>query len=150
MVSSTPLAEQAHLDRAARHIVIGSALADAGDEWAAVPMFYSAYHFVKAALLVDPIWWDIQRLQGTRPDLIPDDRFTKRHHGHRQTGRPREWGINELVLVLYPSIARDYEQLHVASIDVRYHEGLPSGALPDLRAAMDRIRAASESGALTA
>lgn len=145
-----PLAEQAHLARAARHLHIGTLLAEAGEEWGAVPLFYSVYHHVKAALLVDPIWWDLQRLHTKSLELMPDDRFVTRHKARRVRGAPREWGLNELVLVLYPGVAREYERLHVASNNVRYHAGLVAGALPDLTAAAAHIVAASESDGLVA
>src|SRR4051812_9416111 len=77
----TPLREDEHLKRAERHKKIGDLLAGAGDEWAAVPWFYSAYHLVKAALLVDPIFDDLRALSAISVDLIPQDRFTNRHNG---------------------------------------------------------------------
>ena len=83
-----PLAEQAHKARAARHLQIGKLLAGEGEEWGAVPLFYCAYHHVKAALLVDPIWWDLQRLHSKSIELMPDDRFVTRHKARRVRGAP--------------------------------------------------------------
>lgn len=150
MASSPPLAEQQHRDRAGRHLVIGEALESAGDEWAVVPLFYASYHLVKAALLIDPIWDDANRRTAVHVELTPADRFVTRHHGRRVTGNGRHWGINELVLKLYPVIVQEYERLHQASIQVRYGAGLPSDALPALRVDVDHVCAQSAAGALTA
>jgi hypothetical protein len=149
--ADTPLREDEHLKRAVRHKKIGDLLAEAGDEWAAVPWFYSVYHLVKAALLVDPIWGDFKALSAISVDLIPDDRFTSRHNGRRrQSGQPKEWGVNELVLKLYRAAAGSYERLHQGSIDVRYGAGLPTGALPTLGTALAKIHAMHEAGDLVA
>lgn len=138
---NTPLREDEHRARAERHQVVGDALAAAGDEWAAVMWFYSAYHLIKAALLCDPIWFDLRSLTTLNVELTPGERFTGRHKGRRRIGsnQPREWGINDLVLVLYRPAAGFYERLHQASIDVRYGAGLPAGALPDLDVALKRL-----------
>lgn len=151
MAKATPLREDEHLRRAERHRTIGDLLAGAGDEWAAVPLFYSGYHLVKAALLVDPIWTDLRQLGALHVDLAPDDRFTDRHKGRkRPTGQAREWGLNELVLKLYRPIAGSYDRLHQASITVRYGAGLPAGAVGPLGEAVEHIRSSHEDGSLTA
>lgn len=148
---ASALAVEQHQQRADRHLHIGRALFDAGDEWAAVPFFYCAYHHVKAALLDDPVWGDISRMHRLHPDLIPDDRWVSRHHGRKGLpGAPRQWGINDLVLLLYPSIVKQYEQLHQASIDVRYSTGLPPGALEALPAAVEHVRTEVQEGHLVA
>lgn len=145
------LRETEHTSRALDHENVGRVLADSGHEWAAVALFYGAYHLVKAALLTDPIFDDVGAMHRCDPDLIERDRFTDRHKGRRRPGGgPREWGINELVQKLYPQIARDYEQLHQASISVRYGKGLPSGALAALIVAFDNISSERDSGGLTA
>ncbi|WP_340539423.1 hypothetical protein [Nocardioides sp. GXZ039] len=106
---------------------------------------------MKAALLVDPIWSDLRALQAISADLIPDDRFTSRHHGRRRrTGHAKEWGINELVLKSYRPAAGSYERLHQGSIDVRYGAGLRAGALSALRASVDEIHAMHADGELAA
>lgn len=135
-----------HQARAARHAKIGEMLVEAGDEWGAVCCFYAAYHHVKAALLEDPIFDDPTRMHDRHLDLVADDRFTDRHKGRRNTGRGREWGINELVGLLYPQIRREYEQLHQASIDVRYGSGLRSGALPAVTSALTAIENEANTG----
>lgn len=151
MVNTTPLREEEHLRRAERHRKIGDLLAEADDEWAAVPLFYSAYHLVKAALLVDPIWSDLRQLTAISVDLAPEDKFTDRHKGRkRQTGQPREWGLNELVLKFYRPVVGSYDRLHQASINVRYGAGLPAGAVEPLQAAMQQIQDAHEADSLVA
>ncbi len=99
------------------------------------------YHLIKAALLRDPVWSDLRSLTAINVDLTPEQRFTDRHRGRRRIGsnQPREWGINDLVFVLYRPAARFYERLHQASIDVRYGTGLPAGALPDLDTALKAL-----------
>lgn len=146
----TRLREDEHRARAARHRVIGELLHDSGDEWGAVPMFYSAYHLMKAALLRDPIWDQLGPLQRLNRDLIPDDRHTDRHKGRRRGDQPREWGINELVQKLYPPASGPYERLHQASILVRYGAGLPSEAMPSLATSLERICALDAAGELEA
>lgn len=150
MSASPPLAETEHRRRADRHLVVGGALEAAGDEWACVPLFYGAYHLVKAAMLLDPIWTDAPRRVGFHMELTPDDKLVTRHHGRKVSGDGRQWGINELVLMLYPQIVKPYERLHQASIQVRYGAGLPAGALPSLRVDVDAIKAASDAGELVA
>jgi hypothetical protein len=113
-----------HLQRAARHQKVGDALADAGDEWAVVCYFYSAYHLVRCALLEDPVFNDPTALQRIHPALTPAHRNTENHHGRQAKGQPREFGVNELVFALYRPITSSYERLHQYSIEVRYKAGL--------------------------
>lgn len=98
-------------------------LRNQGDEWYAVCFFYAAYHMVKAALIEDPVFDDLARLQGINSNLVPDDRFATRHHGFIQVST-RVMGINDIVRALYPEIAAEYVRLHMASIEVRYGTGL--------------------------
>lgn len=146
------LAHQAHTQRAARHYDVGCALRDAAnDEWAAVCWFYAGYHHVKAALLQDPIFDDVGRLHVKHHDLQASDRYTDRHQIRKGPGSgPRGWGINELVQLLYPTVIRPYDQLHQASVSVRYRDGLPGDALPGLASAIDDIRDAARTGVLSA
>lgn len=138
-----------HLERAARHRKVGEALRDAGDEWAAVCYFYSAYHLVKHALLIDPIFDDPTALSRIHVTLTPDDRFTTSHHGRQRSGQPRDWGVNELVSRLYRPIAGNYERLHQASIHVRYESGL-NLPLDQMVAALEAVQAAHAAGELRA
>jgi hypothetical protein len=148
-MASGRLSVDAHRRRAQRHAKVGDALADAGDEWAVVPYFYAAYHRIKCSLLEDPLFSDVSRMHAKHPDLIADDRFTSRHNGRKRTSNGREWGINELVLHLYPDVVAVYERLHQASNDVRYGAGFV-GAVSDVRAWLDEVIAAHESGDLVA
>jgi hypothetical protein len=136
--------------RGASHAQLGRTLADVDHEWAAVPLFYSAYHLVKLAMLRDPIWDRVNALQTLHQGLIPDDRFTERHKGRQRRGEPRQWGVNEIVSVLYKNIARPYERLHLASIDVRYGVGLDMDAMPDLLRDLALIEDLESSGAIVA
>lgn len=145
------LREDQHRARAQRHRIIGNVLADAGDEWAAVPLFYSAHHVIKGALLRDPIWGQVNALQVINQDLIPDDRFTTRHKGRKRPGGgPREWGVNELVLLLYRPAVKHYEHLHQASNSVRYGTGLAHGAVPAVTTALAAIEELESRGDLEA
>lgn len=143
-----PLTATDHVARAARHRKVGDALADAGDEWALVCFFYSAYHLVKAALVSDPVFDDPARLAKAPISLTPDDRHVTSHKGRRRPGSPQEWGVNDLVAMLYRFIRDDYELLHQASIEVRYGQGLVLPPLKTAREALDRISARSDSGTL--
>lgn len=114
--------------RAARHLKVGSALVAAGDEWGAVPLFYCAYHLTRAAMISDPIFGDLPRLKAKNSDLTPDERHTSRHHGRRGSA-VKQWGLNELVALLYPRFSTDYEVMHSASNDVRYGKGFSGDLL---------------------
>ena len=101
-----------------------------------MPYFYSAYHLVKAALLVDPIFADLSRLAAVRAVPAMEDRYADRHHGYMkndQGQRVRVWGVNDLVAELYKPVYPLYSQLHEASVDVRYYKGLrvPLGKIAD-------------------
>lgn len=111
-----------HRSRSDRHAKMGEALLSAGDEWSAVMYFYAAYHKLKAALLEDPLFDHFDSCQAAHSDLLPEDRFTSRHSGRR--GQNKEWGLNELVRVLYRPASGPYHRLHTMSIDVRYNHGL--------------------------
>jgi hypothetical protein len=146
-MSGTTLGAETHLSRARQHETVADALGE--NEWAAVPYFYAAYHIVKCALIEDPIFDDVTRLHGKHYDLVPDDRYTDRHKGRKVSSSGREWGINELVYLMYPSVVGAYERLHQASIDVRYRAGL-RGATSDLRDCLTKIRDAYEQGQMRA
>ena len=143
------LGPDAHASRAARHRKIGDALAAAGDEWAAVCYFYSAYHLVRRALLVDPVFDTLERAQAKHPDLLPEDRSIGRHSGRKRTSAGREWGVNELVLRLYPQIASAYDRLHQASIDVRYQNGLRTTLAPIVQS-LEHVEREAAAGTLSA
>lgn len=142
-MSGPRLGLDGHTQRAKRHLKVAKALDSAGDEWAAVCYFYAAYHLIRGALLSDPIFNELGRCQSKHADLLPEDRFTARHKGRRNTSAGREWGLNELTQILYPHISQSYERLHQASIDVRYGKGL-RGTLEPLRLAIAAIEKAAE------
>jgi len=116
---------------------VGDALAAAGDEWSTVCYFYAAYHIVKHALTTDPVFQDSSALIAIHPQLTHRDRYVGRHHGRRLPG---EWGVNDLVLKLYPAAVPAYERLHQASIAVRYQAGLtvPVAAVRDALTALQQ------------
>lgn len=118
-----------HKARAKYHAEVGDMIAgnDAGQEWAGVCYFYAAYHLVQAALINDPIFDEPTLLSRIHVDLSPQDRFTSRHKGRKRTSNGAEWGVNDLVLLLYKQIAGVYDRLHQASNDIRYGRGLRSG-----------------------
>jgi hypothetical protein len=144
-VSANRLTPTEHETRAARHDKIGRLLGGATDEWCAVPIFYAAYHLVKAALLTDPVFGDPKKLAVVNSALTPDDRNVTRHTGDKKSQSNRCWGVNDLVFMLYYPQWADYIRLHQASIDVRYKLGLTVGVANLLRA-LDQITAAYEEG----
>lgn len=147
----TVLKHEAHVRRAGRHYDVGVALHEAGnDEWAAVCYFYAGYHYVKAAMLRDPLFDDPAKCSAKHLDLNTDDRYTDRHQVRKSRDAGRGWGVNDLVLLLYRGIVGDYERLHTASVDVRYRDGLLPEALPALRSNIDNIRAAFDAGQIEA
>lgn len=119
------------------------------NDWAAVCFFYAAYHVVRAALVSDPIFDDPGSLSKIRVGLAPQDRHTERHKGRKNTANGREWGVNELVLILYRPFAGAYDRLHQASIDVRYGRGLRAPSTTEIRQCLDKIEGASNVGQLT-
>lgn len=144
MAGAALTAEQ-HRTRASEHAKVGTVLCETDNEWGAVMLFYAAYHEVKAALLDDPIFDDLDACQALKCGLLPDDRYTSRHQGRK--GAHKEWGLNELTLVLYRPVAGVYQRLHQMSISVRYDRGLlpePSVAL----AAWEQFAALRDSGEL--
>lgn len=150
MTSSSVWSAEQHCLRATHHAHVGDALAGSGEsEWAAVCFFYAGYHLVRAALLIDPVFSDPTRLSKLNVELTPEDRQTERHKGRKNTANGREWGINELVLLLYRAIAGPYDRLHQASIDVRYGRGL-RGDVSDLREHLTTIEEAYAGGLLIA
>ncbi|MEV8269170.1 hypothetical protein AB0P19_02410 [Microbacterium oleivorans] len=98
-------------------------LKNQGDEWFAVCFFYSAYHVIRAAMLDDPIFERPADLAAKHIDLTSQDRFSTRHHGY-MSSNGRVLGVNDIVRLLYPEVAVEYRRLHMASIEVRYGEGI--------------------------
>jgi hypothetical protein len=112
------------LERAVAIKTTAKLLHNQGDDWFAVCYFYAAYHIVRAAIMADPIFTDLGRLQQKSPHLTLGDRLATAHKGRVVSGSPRQLGVNDLVKILYPQIAAEYERLHIASVEVRYGEGL--------------------------
>jgi hypothetical protein len=135
--------------RAALHTQVGEALqAAASSEWAAVCYFYAAYHLAIEAIRRDPVFDDPTRLSKLNPALTPEDRFTKRHHPRKNGAHGREWGVNELVLLLYDQkVAAAYDKLHYASVEVRYGTGL-SSPLDRVREWLNTVEVAALNGDL--
>ena len=142
------LSVDGHRGRADEHERLGRLLAETGHEWAAVALFYAAYHHVKASLLEDALFDDHEACQKRNPDLLPEDRYTTRHNGRRYTSNGREWGLNELVFLLYRPVAGVYDKLHQASNDVRYQSGLKAHPTEILSLYEDFLRL-RDAGALT-
>lgn len=134
--------------RANAHAATARWLAKQNEEWSAVVFFYSAYHLVRASLIGDPIFNDFERLKKLNQHLIKEDRFTSRHKGRRNAREP-QFGVNELVHLLYPSIRIDYEALHVASLSVRYGTGLVA-PIEEIQRHATAVRSAFDSGHLVA
>jgi hypothetical protein len=133
--------------------VIGELLATAPDEWAAVPMFYSAFHLVRAALVTDPLFDDPGRCARKNVYLSMQDRECTRHNTRWRReadgSRSKLWGVNELVTLLYAPIWPYYELMHQASVEVRYGRGLIH-PLQRVCEALDEITRCSSAGLLVA
>lgn len=117
-----------------------------GDEWAAVCLFYAAYHDVKAALIDDPIFDSHDACQTRSAQLFPDDRHASAHKARRGG---HSLGVNDVVSILYKRASGTYERLHQMSIDVRYGGGLAAGAREALPGVDAKFTDLVASGALT-
>jgi hypothetical protein len=139
MTSSVQLSVAEHCQRSSHHCAVGDGLSLGEPGWAAVCFFYAAYHLARAALIADPVFSDPTRLSRINVELTPADRSTSRHNGRKKTANGREWGVNDLVGLLYRGFIGDYDRLHQASIDVRYHSGL-RGDVHALRMNLETIQ----------
>lgn len=142
-----PLTIEEREQRSAEHLGLARTLAEVKHEWAAVAYFYAAYHLVRAALLDDPTFDDLSSCQRKHVDLRPEDRHVGSHHG-KPRKVPREFGVNDLVALLYPGVSATYERLHQLSIDVRYERGMKA-SIEDLQAVWDKFERLRTEGALT-
>jgi hypothetical protein len=147
-MSQTVLSVAAHTARAQRHMKVANALAEAGDEWAGVCFFYAAYHRVRAALIEDHTFDDLSSCQAVHADLRPEDKHISRHNGRKNTANGREWGVNDLVRILYPGASGTYERLHQISIDVRYGAGMRPD-IDQLRDVWEKFERLCAEGVLT-
>lgn len=150
-MSSVPVARdvQTHLARSVAHMETGDKLRELGDEWFAVCYFYAAYHMVKAAMHVDPIFDDIARCSAVDARLSVDSRFAEHHAGgFGQSGR--SLGVNEIVMKLYKTIRVSYHRLHAASVAVRYGDGLGDISPVTVKDDFDAVRKAYLAGEIIA
>lgn len=141
---------QACLQRAVTIKETAERLRAEGDEWFAVCYFYTAYHTVKAALLEDPVFDDLNRLSRINRFLIMEDRYATSHHGRVLREGGRRMGVNDIVTALYPAISVEYVRLHMASVDVRYKSGLGAIAAQSVVADYDAVISAYQSAELKA
>ena len=111
------------VDRADAARAAAETLRSADDEWFAACLASSAYHLVKAAMLGDPIFDSPDELRLRDPRLTPESRFITTHQGLRGADG-RSLGLTDVVRILYPAIAVEYERLHMASRDIHYGDGL--------------------------
>ncbi len=126
-------------------------LAAAGNDWAVVCYFYAAYHTARAAILADPLFTSIAACTAKHPQLQMSDQTVTMHKARVVPGKTRAFGVNDLVDLLYPSIAMEYLELHSWSVNVRYLEGLEAGSSIDQAAQFyGRLRAAYDAGTLVA
>lgn len=136
-MSGPPLSCADHVGRARYHEQVGDALREsAGDSWAGVCYFYSAFHLARAAISTDPIWDDFVAMKRAHPDLMPRDQGTTAHKVRK--GDERRFGVNDLVRTLYPEIGVAYLHLHGASNGVRYGKGILT-TVDDLRLDLDEV-----------
>lgn len=119
--------DHAHLSRQAYHRQIGLVLADleVSHPWGCVVVFYAAYHSARWALQCDQRFNDMAALKAINPHLVPELKNTAKHKTRGPLGRGPEFGVNDLVALLYPAASPAYEKLHQASIEVRYEAGRP-------------------------
>lgn len=146
MTGRDRLTSSAHVKRADEHANHAAALVS--NEWAAVCYFYAAYHRLRAALLDDPIFDDVTQLHSLHLDLTPDDRYATAHKGRGGRGN-RDYGVNDLVYILYRFIAGPYDKLHTASCEVRYDMRLRA-QVADLSTLYATIKSEHEAGKLVA
>lgn len=125
----------------------GLTLASEGNEWGAVSLFYATYHQVRVALMEDPVFDDLSKLQRVNPYLQMSDRHAEHHQGNPARGA-RSYGVRDLVRVLYTPWYGRYHRLHSASIEVRYEAGLRQIELHELIEDASAIMEAYQSGLL--
>lgn len=135
-LSPEQLSPEQHRVRAWEHGKLGAVLAESGHEWAAVALFYSAYHLAKRALLLDERFDEPTTLTAINTSLTIAHRHAKVHKARFVKGAPRDFGVNDLVRILYPAAVGGYERLHQASCAVRYESGL-SIPIESIRQAFD-------------
>jgi hypothetical protein len=103
-----------HVARAKRNYEACEFNRDEFPEWAGVALFYSALHYVDAAL-------------ADERHLNKDERNPRKHVGHEPSAR----GRNQIVAAEYPEIAVEYASLYEMSRRSRYDLGRLSESLDD-------------------
>ncbi|WP_313812973.1 hypothetical protein [Glutamicibacter sp.] len=93
------------------------------DQWAAVAAFYTSYHYLRAALIADPVFQDQKALSLIHPALKVGDQFEKKHSFGGLS--KAQLGLIEMCIVVYPHVSRYYTLGHQASCGVRYDGGFP-------------------------
>lgn len=119
------------VSRSEEHGKLATLMFETGQEWAAVCAFYSAYHLVRASLMTDPVFDDLERLRKISPKIFPEDRTVSKHSKGGLSSA--SFGVNELVSFLYPAVRARYARLHVASNQVRYERGIRAIATTNLQ-----------------
>ena len=110
-----------HTKRAGEHLRMAEAMVNDSPEWCRVAAFYSAYHSMKAALLVDPVFTNPTKLAAANTNITMGSNLATHHQGN--LGRGRGLGINDLVRFLYRPHYGSYLLLHGASLSIRYGDG---------------------------
>lgn len=105
-----------HVERAKHNFEVYEYLLEDHPDWATVALFYSALHWVHAAL-------------ADEPGVCKDERHPRKH----TSIEPRQRGVHQMIAELYPSIAVSYRSLFEMSLRTRYdHEQLGEMAMPML------------------
>lgn len=141
------------LKRARHHLSNAKKIQSVCDDWAHVAAFYSAYHSVRHALMEDPVFRDLKRLQSVDPRLSIRMRETTHHSGNINT--PRDPGINQLVKLFYGRgfshrIDHQYIDLHSTSVMIRYKDGAVQATVGESLSAAEMILERVSSGLLVA
>lgn len=111
------------------------ALAQSGDEWAAVCYFYAAYRAARSALNRDERLDSDSSAREAHSSLTATSRHVDFHNGHPKRGP----GLNDVVRRLYPDIASRYEFLHAKSVEVRYESGLVEASVEQIKKIADEV-----------
>ena len=124
--------QRAHQNKAQKFIREAQELVASHPDMSIVCSFYALYHALSYSIRNADIWdGDISFLRKRRPDIRPEDRDTTHHSSSIRHGRGP--GVRDLVRLFFPNtIVEVYEELHDASIDVRYISE-PGRILPSAR-----------------
>jgi len=150
MTVSSVRTPMACLERAIAFQQDAEQLSAIGNQWSAVAYFYAAFHAVRSALMVDPIFNSPERLALFDPNWRREDRQNDHHQARRGNGIVGAPGVSDLVKALYPEIAIEYAQLHSASVSVRYGLGLAGYDQAALKRGYEKIAGAVKRNELVA